>query len=260
MTSTSHGPASILAKLIARFTGKKPHKPRKTSLTVEGLEERCVPATFTPTTTVDSNNPGSLRYDINQANTNASTSNTIMLKAGTYNLTLGELQLDKSAGSYIIDGAGAGKTIIQAKDAARVFEVDNCTVTFENLTIKGGMASDGGSLGGADALGGGILSASSYLTLNNVVVSGNTARGTNGSTVATGSGGATVATNGANAEGGGLYVSSGGLLIEGGSKISNNLAVGGNGGAGGSSSETPRERAARAATPRAAGSMSRRPR
>ena len=229
MSSTSHGLPSIFAKLLARFAGKKPRKPRKTALAVEGLEERCVPATFTPTTTVDSNNPGSLRYDINQANTNAATSNTIMLKAGTYNLTLGELQLDKSAGSYIIDGAGAGKTIIQAKDAARVFEVDNCTVTFENLTIKGGMASDGGSLGGSDALGGGILSVSSYLTLNDVVVSGNTAQGTNGGTVATSSGGTSFNANGANAQGGGLYVFSGGLLIEGGTKISNNLAQGGYG-------------------------------
>jgi CSLREA domain-containing protein len=87
--------------------------------------------------------------------------------AGTVTLGGQQLLIDKN---LTISGPGANVLGISANNASRVFEVQHgTTVTMSGLTIKHGR----------DAFGGGINSYG-VLTLNNVVVSDNTAAGANG--------------------------------------------------------------------------------
>ena len=134
----------------------------------------------------------SLRDAISTANTNTDVPGssctgggsggpfTINVPAGTYNLTLGELQVGTSAGASItITGAGAGNTIIhQTQSTARVFELDpsvlgSVSVTLSDVTISGGFAQ---AFGGGAILGGGP---SDSLDLSAVVISGNGCAGLN---------------------------------------------------------------------------------
>ena len=60
----------------------------------------------------------------------------------------------------------------------RDFEIiggKNLTVVFQNLSIEGGHAANGGKLGGNQALGGGLLIDSGQVTLSNVAVRSNVA-------------------------------------------------------------------------------------
>lgn len=102
---------------------------------------------------------------------------TIVLSAGTYSLTLnGPLDITAAAGDLdihnplTITGAGAGLTIIDAAGlndpADRVFDVLYAgNVTLSQLSIVNGTANDGG----------GIRCDHSILTLNDVILSQNTA-------------------------------------------------------------------------------------
>jgi hypothetical protein len=112
-----------------------------------------------------------------------------------------------------MQGAGAGVTIINANAIDRVFQIiGNVNVVLKNLSITGGLATDGGSIGGADALGGGILNNGGTLTLDHVVVVTNVAQ----------------ANPGQNALGGGIYSNGRSLTISD-SSILNNKALGGAG-------------------------------
>ena len=161
---------------------------RQVPLTAELLEDRTTPATITPTTFADGIGIGSLRDAILQADGNGQ-SNYIALAPGTYQLSLagrnesagktGDLNLTAS-GFTTIQGAGSGSTIINAAQIDRVFEVlSGVTLVLSDLTVTGGLATDGGTIGGSDALGGGILN-DGNLSLNSVVVTGNTAEATPG--------------------------------------------------------------------------------
>src|SRR5262249_55107050 len=152
-------------------------------LRVEQLEDRCLPATLTPTTFTDGLGIGSLRDAILRANGN-SQNNTIQLTAGTYNLSLagrgenagttGDLDLSAAGFTEIIQGAGAGVTFINAASIDRAFQVlGNVRVVFRDLTITGGLATDSGGIGGSAALGGGILNNGGNVTLDHVAVVGN---------------------------------------------------------------------------------------
>jgi hypothetical protein len=234
---------------------------------LEVLEDRTVPATFTPTTFADGTGPGTLRNAILQANSN-NQDNTILLASGTYTLTPaagGELALTGAGHALTIQGTG--QTILSAGSSSRVLEViGNVQLILASLTIGNGLATDSGSIGGADARGGGLLLNGGSATLNAVVVSGNMAQAGPGDSAFGGGIYANVATltlvnstitgnqaragagaaggaggsgqagapgqGGGAAQGGGLYVAGGSLSISG-STISANLAVGGNGGAGG---------------------------
>jgi len=67
---------------------------------------------------------------------NASGSGNIAVPAGTYTLTLGDLDISKSP---TISGAGAGSTIVQGDGAARVLEVAAGGFAYvEKLTIRNG--------------------------------------------------------------------------------------------------------------------------
>ena len=265
-----------LTRLSRVFAGKsgavRQDRHQHVPLTAEQLEDRTTPATITPTTFADGIGIGSLRDAILQADSNGQ-NNTIMLSTGSYNLSVagrnesagqtGDLNLTASGFTETIQGAGA--TIVNASQIDRVFEImSNVTVILNNLTVTGGLAIDGGAVGGSDALGGGILNNGGNVTLNNAVVTGNTAQANQGDNACGGgiysSGGSLTRTdsstitsnsalagqgangnngqtgtngsNGGDAQGGGLYVSGGTLTITD-SIIRNNVAKGGDGGNGG---------------------------
>jgi CSLREA domain-containing protein len=137
-------------------------------------------ATFTVNTTADTvdDNPGngvaedvsgntSLRAAIMEANALGG-SHEIVLSAGTYTLTGGELEITTG---LTVTGAGAGVTIIDGGGIDRVFHISfggNATIT--DLTIQnGGNVSHGGGIRVSGGGGGG------QLNLDNVIVRNNTA-------------------------------------------------------------------------------------
>ncbi len=233
-----------------RWQGKILRRRCRTARPIaELLEERLAPAIFNVLPTVTDGSIGSLRYAIDQANGNNDASNTINLAAGNYQLTDttdGNLLIQDLAGipskTLKIIGAGDTKSFIEPASSSwktRIFEVIGKTgasvsVVFSNLQISGGKAHDGGVVGGTAALGGGLLIQGANVTLKDVWVNGNSARGGPGAqglpgvgSVPGGPGGA-----GGNAKGGGIYLAGGKLTLTG-SVLNDDYADGGTGGAGG---------------------------
>src|SRR5262249_48076659 len=155
---------------------------------------------------------GTLRNAILRANVNAQ-DNTILLASGTYNLTpAAGGQLVLAGANHALTIQGTGQTIISAGGTSRVTDVlPGVQLTLAALTITGGLATDGGSVGGPNALGGGLLNSGGNVTLRAVTVASNTAQ----------------ASAGADALGGGIY-SNGALTILS-SIIAGNQARGGAG-------------------------------
>ncbi len=215
----------------------------------ELLEERLAPAIFNVVPTATDGSVGSLRYAIDQANGNNDSKNTINLAAGNYQLTDttdGNLLIQDDAGipskTLNIIGAGETKSFIEPASGSwqtRIFEIIGKTgasvsVVFSNLQISGGKARNGGAVGGTVALGGGLLIQGANVTLKDVWVNGNSARGGLGvhglpgvGSVPGGPGGA-----GGNAKGGGIYLTGGKLTLIG-SVLNEDSADGGSGGSGG---------------------------
>ncbi|MFO0823909.1 MAG: hypothetical protein U0792_12505 [Gemmataceae bacterium] len=189
-----------------------------------------MPATFNIQTFSDSGlGSGSLRDAIIQSNTTyQNQTNIINLGPGYYGLNLtgqfddtaatGDLDITGNQ-TMLIQGSGAGVTVISAQQIDRVFQVigSGVTVTFKNLTITGGLLSanpndqiynptDRYDDHYSKLYGGGILSTNANVTLDHVAVSSNVTRA------------------GMFAEGGGVYASGGTLTIQN-STISNNLAT-----------------------------------
>jgi trimeric autotransporter adhesin len=205
---------------------------RRRVLACEALEDRCVPATFSPTLFVDGTGVGTLRRAVIDANATPSPSNVINLQAGVYALAVGGASenasftgdLDVTGGpgrALTIQGAGAGVTVLDAAALGdRVLHVvaPGTTLVLRDLTIQGGQATDG-------AGGGGILNEGGVVTLERVVVTRNAALGPAGSPGIPGGPGSP----GGAAEGGGIR-SVAGVLNVSGSIIANNDAIGGDGG------------------------------
>ena len=169
---------------------------------VEVLEGRWVPTILMPTTFADGGlGSGSLRDAVLQFNADAGTDDDIIrLSAGTYTLTIpnaggrhetagltGDLNLTQTSHRWIFQGAGSSgntPTVIDASQLQdRVFQIvtPGTQVVFKDLVIQGGLAQDDGSNGAlagtTDALGGGILNNGGDVTLDNVVLQNNVARG-----------------------------------------------------------------------------------
>jgi hypothetical protein len=189
------------------------------------LEERWAPAIFNVPAQM------SLAAAITAAEApGADKVNTINVAPGTYAVTEQLIQLASSSTLSII-GQGTG-VILQSDGSNRVLEVKNGNVVLQNLAIEGGKVQAPAK---TNADGGGLLIDAGNVTLINVDVSNNSARGADGakSTGAQSSNAAPNGGSGTEACGGGIYVSSSGTLSLVNCNIEDNRAVGGNGGEGG---------------------------
>jgi hypothetical protein len=184
--------SSWLRQLQRRWFPRRPMPRtlvRRVRPCLEVLEDRTLPAVFN----VGAGDVAGLIADINQANSNGQTSNTINLTAGTYNLTeinnywYGPDGLPAITSNLTINGDGA--TIQHASSAQpfRLFYVSNGrsglplgTLTLNNLTLQDGVArgGDGDEGGGGLGAGGaifnqGVLNLFSVTLMNNQAVGGN---------------------------------------------------------------------------------------
>ena len=230
-----------------RTVSRKPRPASRFRPALEMLEDRCVPATFTVNTTLDVLRSGhadttlSLRQAIIDANASATTADTIILPAGNYILTragagednclTGDLDIK---GPLTINGAGAGSTVVDAAGLDRVFHTYNYVITLSGMTIQGGNAVSG-SFG---PNGGGIANpyVGGALTLNNCVVTGNTAAGNGGGITSGGSltvNNSVISNNRVNSGGWGGGIYNLGTLTVTNSTLSGNAAPGDAWGAGG---------------------------
>jgi hypothetical protein len=212
-------------------------------LRLEPLEDRCVPATITPTTFADGGlGSGSLRDAVLQFNADTGTDDDIIqLLPGTYTLTIrnaggrhetagltGDLNLNQTSHRWIIQGAGPSTIIDASQLQDRAFQIVNpgTHVVFQDLVIQGGLAQENGANGAqagtTDALGGGIFNNGGDVTLDDVILQYNMALAADRLPL----------DPGFNAQGGGLY-SINGILTISSSTIAANAVYGG-GHAGGS--------------------------
>src|SRR5574341_2072757 len=141
-------------------------------------------ANITVTTTVDELNVNgncSLREAIQAANTDTavdacsagSGADTITVPAGTYNLSMGDLDVQ----DVTINGTGAGSTIInQTQAGQRVFETTG-VVNISRVTIQGGQTGASSTVPG-HIHGGGIHNHGT-LNLTNVTITHNSSTATN---------------------------------------------------------------------------------
>jgi hypothetical protein len=154
---------------------------------LEALEYRAMPSTFTVTTTVDGG-LGSLRQAILDANASPG-ADTINVPAGSYQLTLGELQITDDL--TIIGNNVPGSTVIDAGLQSRIFEVFGVNANFSWLTMQNGLADHGGGIlndGGAMSV--------SHCGLGGIQVNY-----------------AISNTNGSDASGGGIYSTGGSMAV-----------------------------------------------
>ena len=216
-------------------------------------------ATFTVTNTSDSG-AGSLRQAIADANAAGAGSHSIDITATGTITTASELPLIQADVS--INGPGAGNLAVSGNNAHRVFHVHSGNVSISNLTIENGHVQGGHGGNGAGGAGGGLgaggaifIESGAAVSLTNVPLTGNIARGGNGGSAGagvTGGGGggglggpggtATgMATHSGGAGGGGVHgqgghtqgfggAGGGGLLGNGGNGPANNTEGGAGGG------------------------------
>jgi CSLREA domain-containing protein len=139
-------------------------------------------ATFTVNTTADTTVAGgcttdpacSLRDAITRAGESADAEDLVLVPAGNYGVSSGELVVF-GEGTVTIRGAGARKTVIDAHQASRVFNLEADRNVLEGMTITGGNTNPmlGGEVPGD---GGGVLAyESEEAVLQGVNVSGNVA-------------------------------------------------------------------------------------
>src|SRR5262245_50781767 len=189
--------------------------------TLEILEDRWAPATFTVTTKADVINANdgklSLREAITRANINPGP-DTVKLPAGLYKITLPGHESNNLAGDFNIQssvtivGASASTTIVDGQRLDRVFDIfgsgpSSIKVAFQGVTIRGG-------LNDTFFGGGGILVGNADLVVRDCVVTDNRTALVGGgisNAYAPGTGKvtlvrSTVSRNVAANEGGGLFV------------------------------------------------------
>jgi CSLREA domain-containing protein/uncharacterized repeat protein (TIGR01451 family) len=140
-------------------------------------------ATFTVNTTADG--PGecavagatcTLRAALTAATEGTEPANTVVVPAGTYDLTEGELNIGIFEGGTVqVVGAGARKTIIDAGGTSRVLQSKAATTEIEGLALTGGAATETGGEYAGDGGGAVFDEKAENVVLRGVTVSGNTA-------------------------------------------------------------------------------------
>src|SRR5262245_51732246 len=165
--------SSWLRSVRSRFVpddtmrGRRPAEFAKrapsTRLSVEHLEDRTVPSTFTVLNLADSG-LDSLREAVLAANALPGADVIDFAPAardGTITLTSGQLSITDD---LTIDGPGADRLAVSGNDTNRVFQISSgVAVGIDDLTITHGRANNGG----------GIWNAGGSLSLNHVIVSQN---------------------------------------------------------------------------------------
>ncbi len=224
------GSAQHSASLGVKVEG--PGRSRAYRLSLDVLEDRVTPSTFTVTNTLDPQHglaPGSLRWAITQANLPGNQGSTVEISPSvastptspaTIALHGGELRISSSL--TLLNASGVPVTIQQATPFSRVVDIINSPRTVA-VTLAGQSSSSPLILTGGNARnanGGGILAQSpqTILTLSYVNVVGNTA---------------TQVSNpksGTQGNGGGIF--SNGTLTLDHSSVSSNIASGPNGATG----------------------------
>jgi hypothetical protein len=168
-----------LRPLASRFAQPRRVRPYRRAagvrLSLEALEDRALPSTFSVTNLADSG-PGSLRAAITAANANPG-ADLIRFAGGltgTISLTSasGELSVTDD---LTIDGPNANQLTVSGGNATRVFHVSGTAthLAIDGLTISNGLA----SLPGGNALGGGLLNDAASVSLAHVVFASNQAVG-----------------------------------------------------------------------------------
>ena len=218
-----------------------------------------MPSTLKVTNTADSG-PGSLRYEIAQAQSNDTIvfdfgTGTVSKKAKstptptptphTITLTSGELLINNN---LTIQGPGAGLLTVttgsnpygnQPNGPSRIFEVDSGNVTLGGMTISNGNGQSHYIVDPAfgwspyDGTGGGVLNFGT-LTISGCTLSGNTARVGGAQSFGGGAvanfgkltvSGCTLSNNSTQGGGGGIYNALGGTLTVSGCTLSGNSVV-----------------------------------
>lgn len=162
------------------------------------------------TTVADDGTPGTLRFEVGNAQNNDVVVFAPALAGATINLTQGEIRIEKSIS---IVGPSGG-VIINGNDQSRVFLVSNVfQVVLENLTLTRGNA-DGATF--VSGVGGSVLSAGDLTIRNSTISSSFASVAGGGIAIAAGGSltlvGSTISDNGRNPSGVGDPVASGGGL------------------------------------------------
>src|SRR5438105_3598309 len=156
---------------------------RTSRFSLEVLEDRVTPSTFQVTNALDPTGapvPGSLRFEMAQANLPGNAGSTVAISsgvtAGTINLNAGELPI--TSNMTIVNNAGHPIEIHQATAGSRVFNITGplaIQVTITGVSATSMLTIDGGSV--TNANGGGIAATNplNVLTLSFVNVVNNSA-------------------------------------------------------------------------------------
>jgi hypothetical protein len=181
-----------------------PAKPRRSRLGLEQLEDRVVPAVFNVNSLADVLNPApgvvTLRSAISAANATPGGNTINLTLPGTYRITLqgadennnasGDFDILATGGNLTINNTSGGKVVVDGGGLDRVFDINPTNaatpflVTLQGFTITGGVASNAANPDGGDAGGGGIRDTGvASLTLNNMVITSNSATADGGGIV-----------------------------------------------------------------------------
>ena len=141
---------------------------------------------FAVNTQTDSTTPGgcttdpacSLRDAVAAAEDSGDPEDVITIPPGNYELTAGELNLEKATpvGQVTFDGAGTRTTTIDAAGTSRVIDLINGNIVMNDLTLTGGLAPFPAPGDDFPGDGGAILTRALSLTLDRVAIVGNTAQ------------------------------------------------------------------------------------
>jgi hypothetical protein len=145
---------TLFAPPVTRPTRKASHRSR---LSIEALEDRAVPATFTVLNTLDDGSTGSLRWAVGQANTttgadtiafnNDSSLGTNFYDGTQHTITLSgsDLELTDSA-TTTITGPGQGLLTISGNQTNRSFNIFG-KAALSGMTMTDGIGTAAGQIG-----------------------------------------------------------------------------------------------------------------
>ncbi len=214
-----------LSQWVKALLGRKPRKSpqythsrrRSPHLSLEALEDRCVPSVVTNT---NDSGTGSLRDAIVTSTAAGGIVTFNLTGSNTITLTSGPITIAKN---LTITGPGASSLTIDGNAASQVFIINNGeTDTISGLTIQHGKTTT--------TNGGGIFNFGT-LTLNSVTITNNTAE-SGGGIENTGTltvNACTISSNIANGGSGGGIDNTGFLTVNNGSSITSNTANSGGG-------------------------------